>query len=306
MTPPDPHLASVLSPPALSLEVSPCHHNGRLAKGDSPFYKLTQVTHTTHTLPYHLRVTHKATDGHTHPPTHSPTHINPPPPPAVFSVLTTAARHSRSSITHPRASFRSSSRSGSRAGSRSGSLAPTTVEDGGHVRHTRHEYRTPDNSTHVVTEKYEYDTGDTSKVSAPDNRSGTVLCPHPRFTPLPHQSSTSLSTTPTTINSSHYSPLPHSRLSFHLPPLPHSSIFSSLLPSIPSPPSPYHLTLALDYSSLSLHHLKCNLSRRFSTPITPHALPYHLLSPSSSPHCTSSPHHASHSYIRFPTLQYPS
>ncbi|XP_050718881.1 mucin-5AC-like isoform X3 [Eriocheir sinensis] len=61
-------------------------------------------------------------------------------------------------------SFRSSSRSGSRAGSRSGSLAPAaTVEDGGHVRHTRHEYRTPDNSTHVVTEKYEYDTGDTSK-----------------------------------------------------------------------------------------------------------------------------------------------
>ncbi|XP_069944535.1 uncharacterized protein [Cherax quadricarinatus] len=65
-------------------------------------------------------------------------------------------------------SFRSSSRnegrSGSRGGSRSGS-ALAGIEDGGHVRHTRREYCTPDSKTHVVSEKYEYDTGDTSKTN---------------------------------------------------------------------------------------------------------------------------------------------
>lgn len=63
-----------------------------------------------------------------------------------------------------RSSSRNEGRSGSRGGSRSGS-ALASVEDGGHVRHTRREYCTPDSKTHVVTEKYEYDTGDTSKVS---------------------------------------------------------------------------------------------------------------------------------------------
>ncbi|XP_071551121.1 uncharacterized protein [Panulirus ornatus] len=55
-------------------------------------------------------------------------------------------------------SFRSSSRNEGRSSSH-----PGQVEEGGHVRHTRQEYTTPDTKTHVVTEQYEYDTGDTSK-----------------------------------------------------------------------------------------------------------------------------------------------
>ncbi|KAK7078514.1 hypothetical protein SK128_000976 [Halocaridina rubra] len=63
-----------------------------------------------------------------------------------------------------RSTSRNEGRSSSRGGSRSGS-ALGGVEDGGHMKHSRREYRSPDNNTHVVTEKYEYDTGDTSKSS---------------------------------------------------------------------------------------------------------------------------------------------
>lgn len=64
-----------------------------------------------------------------------------------------------------RSSSRSEPRSSSRGGSRTGS-ALGMVEDGGHMKHSRREYLSPDEKTHVVTEKYEYDTGDTSKVSS--------------------------------------------------------------------------------------------------------------------------------------------
>jgi len=66
-------------------------------------------------------------------------------------------------------SFRSSSRNGernseSRGGSRSRSGSAVGIEDGGRVKHTRHEY-TPDDNSKVVTEKFEYDTGDTNKTN---------------------------------------------------------------------------------------------------------------------------------------------
>ncbi|XP_068247122.1 LOW QUALITY PROTEIN: uncharacterized protein [Palaemon carinicauda] len=73
-----------------------------------------------------------------------------------------------------RSTSRNEGRSSSRAGSRSGSALELEeggggggggVDDGGHMRHSRREYRSPDSNTHVVTEKYEYDTGDSSKTS---------------------------------------------------------------------------------------------------------------------------------------------
>ncbi|KAG0719112.1 Accumulation-associated protein [Chionoecetes opilio] len=75
----------------------------------------------------------------------------------------TDGRSDNSLVSSFRSSSRNEARNGSRAGSRSSSAPAPTVDDGGQVRHTRQEYRTPDNKTHVVTEKYEYDTGDTSK-----------------------------------------------------------------------------------------------------------------------------------------------
>ncbi|XP_064089063.1 arginine-glutamic acid dipeptide repeats protein-like isoform X5 [Macrobrachium nipponense] len=67
-----------------------------------------------------------------------------------------------------RSTSRNEGRSSSRGGSRSGSAlggGGVGVEDGGHMKHSRREYRSPDSNTHVVTEKYEYDTGDSSKTN---------------------------------------------------------------------------------------------------------------------------------------------
>lgn len=68
-------------------------------------------------------------------------------------------------------SFRSSSRNGerssesqSRGDSRSRSGSAIGIEDGGRVKHTRHEYK-PDDNSKVVTEKFEYDTGDSNDAS---------------------------------------------------------------------------------------------------------------------------------------------
>ncbi|XP_071551136.1 uncharacterized protein [Panulirus ornatus] len=77
------------------------------------------------------------------------------------STLVTSFRTSSYDV-RPEESFLEIFRSSSRNEGRSSSH-PGQVEEGGHVRHTRQEYTTPDTKTHVVTEQYEYDTGDTSK-----------------------------------------------------------------------------------------------------------------------------------------------